>query len=163
MKKNVNWKALVIFIFIVIVLGCIAYYLYNYGVKPDGFLSDTDIPTEPKHYDVNEYSNVLITDQTMCEKYLNDYKNIIYSDLRKAFDLLDKEYRDKKFGSYENFEAYINNKINSFSQIDRYYASGNKYYIYDKSNNLFIFSTKGVMTYKVYFDEDTVEITDYED
>jgi len=154
-KKNL--KGILIILIIVASFALFFYWWYFYPTKGEGLNAD-DIPTEPKHYEANEYSKVLISDESMCNKYLNNYLNIVSTDLQRAYNLLDEEYRNAKFGNFENFRSYIAQKESSFTKINRYYVSGNKYYIYDNNDNLFIFETEGVMQYKVYLDDTTVEI-----
>lgn len=158
MNNKINLKKFSL-VFIVVVIACLTlYFWYNRGVKKEGFSNADQIPTVPKKYDVNEYSSIYISDQNMCTKYLSDYLLILSENIEEAYYLLDEEYRNKKFGSLENFVSYINQKSNTFSEISRYRVLDNIYYVYDKSNNLFIFKTKGVMQYSVYLDDYTVEI-----
>lgn len=157
MRNNKTWKSVTIVVIIVLIFGIGFYSWYNYGTKSEGITAD-DIPTEPKHYEVNEYSSISISDQNMCKKYLNNYLNILSNDLNQAYNLLDEEYRNTKFGNFENFRNYINSKKYTFGEVASYSVVGNKYYIYDENNNQFIFSTDGVMTYKVYLDDTTVKI-----
>ena len=57
---------------------------------------------------------------------------------------------------------YVNTIYPTISSISTYKISGQKYYITDKNNNLFIIVTNGVMNYKVYLDDYTVDITNYD-
>lgn len=115
-----------------------------------------------KNYEVNEYIATYVTDEDMAGRYLNDYIHNMYFDIEYAYSLLDEEYRNIKFGSLENYRNYVYSLTYSTYQMDRYYKTSKDGYlifgVYDKNGNLFIFKTKGVMQYKVYLDDYTVEI-----
>ena len=115
-----------------------------------------------KNYKVNEYIPTYVSDEDMARIYLNDYVHTMYSDTDAAYELLDKEYRDKKFGSLNKYKIYVNSLNYSTHTMSRYYKKENNGYIifgvYDNNNNFFAFKTKGVMQYSVYLDDYTVEI-----
>lgn len=115
-----------------------------------------------KDYDVNEYIPTYISDEDMAKIYLNDYIYKMYSNPEEGYNLLDEEYRNKKFGSLENYTNYVYSLQYSSYTLSKYYKQEKDGYIifgvYDTNNNLFIFKTKGVLQYKVYLDDYTVEI-----
>lgn len=115
-----------------------------------------------KNYEVNEYIPVYVSDEDMAKIYFNDYIYTMYSDIEKAYNLLDENYRNKKFGNVENYRNYIKTLNNLSYKVDSFYIddrSKNKVYgVYDTNGNIFIFKTNGVMQYSVYLDNDTVEI-----
>ena len=115
-----------------------------------------------KNYEVNEYIPTYITDEDMAEIYLNDYIHNMYYDIEYAYNSLDVEYRNKKFGNLNNYINYVNTLNYSTYEITRYYKTEKDGFIifgvYDQNDNLFIFKTNGVMQYTVYLDDYTVEI-----
>lgn len=115
-----------------------------------------------KNYEVNEYIPMYVSDEDMAKIYLNEYTYLMYSNKQRAYELLDEEYKLKKFGSVANYENYIDSLTYSFYKLDRYYVKNKGEYtiygVYDTNGNLFIFKTKGVMQYSVYLDDYTVEI-----
>jgi len=115
-----------------------------------------------KSYEVNEYIPSYVSDGDMAKIYLNDYIYNMYSDIDKAYNLLDEEYRIKKFGSIDNYANYVKTLTNSSYKVDSYYISLDGEYkifgVYDTNGNEFIFKTNGVMQYTVYLDDYTVEI-----
>lgn len=157
--KNKGLKKILIVCILLVSIIILFLVWYNTREKPEG-ISDEDLYyITPKKYEINEYSTVLITDEEMIQKYLNDYIYYLRYDINKAYYLLDENYRNKKFPSIDDFSYYINGMLDSITIIDRYKKVGKIYYLYDMNDNMFVFSTKGVMTYKVYFDDKTVEIT----
>ena len=115
-----------------------------------------------KKYKVNEYIPVYISDEEMAKIYLNDFLYQIAYDMDNAYELLDEEYRNKKFGSIDNFIDYINSLEYQSFKLKSYYKSndGTIFKAYDANDNLYIFKVNGVMQYKVYLDDYTVEIGD---
>ena len=115
-----------------------------------------------KNYKVNEYIPVYISDNEIAKIYLNDFLYLMSYDVERAYELLDDEYKTKKFGSLDGFINFVNSLDYESYEIDRYYKSrnGSIIGIYDVNNNLYVFKTSGVMQYKVYLDDYTVEIGD---
>lgn len=154
-------------IFICIGLVLITFILYLFLNKKDEILneSNTESYSYLKNYSSNEYVPVYVTEEDMVKKYLNDYKNNMLTDLNEAYNSLNKEYRDKRFGSLDSYKEYIDNFItlSTYSmEVDKYSVSsigGDKLFnIYDKSGNQYIIREKSIMNYEVYLDEYTVVI-----
>lgn len=155
MKNKTSIKIIIILILVIIFIGI--YVLISKSLK-----EDKDEYIYLKDYDVNEYIPTYISDQDMSEIYLNDYIHFMNFDIEKAYNLLNEEYRNKKFGSLENYKNYVGSLKFSNYKLDRYYKKSVDGYIifgvYDKNGNFFAFKTKGVMQYSVYLDDYTVEI-----
>ena len=135
-------------------------FIASREIYNESYLDGEDYIMNPKTYGVNEYSLVNIDDEQMCNIYLNDYKNKLSDDINYAYQLLNEEYRNKKFGSIENFINYVNNFDFSGLNIYKYSINSDKsiYKIYTENNNTFIFKVNSVMEYEVYLDDYTVEI-----
>lgn len=142
----------------IVVFFALAYLLIKY-LKEDNSLGYDEYL---KHYDVNEYISTYVTDEDMARIYLNDFIHIMYSNVEVSYNLLDKEYRDAKFGNIDNYKNYVDNLNYSTYNMTSYYKKDADGYIifgvYDQNGNFFAFKTSGVMQYSVYLDEDTVEI-----
>ena len=86
----------------------------------------------------------------------------MYSNIEKAYNLLDEEYRAKKFQNITNYKNYVNSLTYSKYELDSFYIEEKDGYkifgVYDTNGNMFIFKTRGVMQYTVYLDDYTVEI-----
>lgn len=148
-----------IIIGIVIVLVFIGvYFLLKYFTKEDLGKKETFL----KNYKVNEYIPTYISDEDMAKIYLNDYIHNMYYDVNKAYDLLDNEYKNAKFGSLESYKNYVKSLNYKTYKLARYYKKEVKgsiiFGVYDENSNLYIFKTNGVMQYTVYLDDYTVEI-----
>ena len=131
-------------------------------IYTDSTLTDEKYDMIPKTYDVNEYTNINISDEDMARIYLNDYISRPVNDIRGSYYLLDEEYRNLRFGNVESYMEYINSLNHSHHNVVSYYKKEvGDYTIYgvtDEDGNFFAFKTKGVMQYIVYLDEDIVEI-----
>ncbi len=153
-------------IFICIGLLLVTFIIYLFTINDKDILNDTiEDYTYLKNYSSNEYVPVYVTEEDMVKKYLNDYKNNMLNDEEVAYNSLNKEYRDKRFGSLDKYKEYVNNSISisTYSmEVDKYSVSsmsGDKVFnIYDKSGNQYIIREKSIMNYEVYLDEYTVVI-----
>lgn len=156
MSDKINFKAIIIILIATIALFSF-YFLLNHF-----FEKDEEVYEYLKNYKVNEYIPTYVSDEDMARIYLNDYINNMRYNVEKAYSLLDKEYRNKKFGSLENYKSYISSLQTTSYKLSTYYKnSKNGYIIFgvtDQNSNLYIFKTKGVMQYSVFLDDYTVEI-----
>lgn len=115
-----------------------------------------------KNYKVNEYIPMYVSDEDMAKIYLKDYVHNMFYDIESAYNSLDTEYRNKKFGSLDNYKKYVYSLDNTSYVVSSYYKKDKEGYIYfgiyDTFGNIYVFKTKGVMQYSVFLDEQTVEI-----
>ena len=150
--KNIILAIVIVLIFIV------TYLLLKYLTNDDSLEYEEYL----KDYGVNEYIPTYVSDEDMAKIYLNDYIHNMYYDVEKAYNSLDEEYRKIKFGSLDSYKSYVNSLTYPTYTLDKYYKKEVSNYIifgvYDTNGNFFAFKTEGVMQYKVYLDEDTVEI-----
>ena len=134
------------------------YFLLKFVTKKDkveysGYLKD---------YQVNEYIPTYVSDEAMAKIYLNDYIHTMYYDVEGAYNLLDSEYRAKKFKTIDEYKKYVKSLKYSTYDVASYFKVNSGGYtifgVYDRNDNFYAFKTKGVMQYSVFLDEDTVEI-----
>lgn len=155
MNKNIKY-GIIIAAIILIFVG--AYFIIS-KLTEDNSL---DYEEFLKNYEVNEYIASYVSDEDMARIYLNDYVYNMFSDIEKAYNLLDEEYRINKFGSLEAFKYYVDSLDYPTYVLSRYYKKDIDGYIifgvYDRNGNFFAFKTKGVLQYTVYLDDYTVEI-----
>lgn len=159
MTEDINLKNIGIILFFVIIVLAVIYvpklFDKDNSDNVDRFGNDFELKSK---YGVNEYIPIMISDEQMAKKYLIDYINQIIYDINGSYKLLDKDYREERFGNAQIYIDYINSlNLSSSTLVDRYAVderTGYKYYyVYDKEGHLFIFKTKGVMQYEVYFDD----------
>ena len=161
-KKN---KLVIVLVF-VLALFIFYYFFREYRaskeIYTESYLDGKDYIMIPKTYGVNEYSPVNITEAQMAKIYLNDYIKKMYTDMESAYNLLDEDYKVKKFVDFSGYVNYVNSLPQQKYEVDRYYVDTHEdyrlYWVYDKNDNLFVFKAYGVMQYTVYLDDFTVEI-----
>ena len=156
-KKSYIWLVVLTIIGLLVLYGIKIYRSKKTLVPTNNYINYT---MNPKTYDVNEYNLVNINDRQLAAIYLNDYRNYLKNNIDQAYELLNEEYRSKKFNNIEEFKTYINTiNINNMS-VEKYNISDDKKIIdvYISDNDRFIFKIKNILEYEVYLDDTTVEI-----
>lgn len=156
-KKSYIWLVVLVIIGLLVFYGIKIYRSKKTLVPTNNYINYT---MNPKTYDVNEYNLVNINDRQLAAIYLNDYRNYLKNNIDQAYELLNEEYRSKKFNNIEEFKTYINTiNINNMS-VEKYNISDDKKIIdvYISDNDRFIFKIKNILEYEVYLDDTTVEI-----
>ena len=154
MDKNVL-KSLIISVIIIAITLCVCLFFTNINTKKSEY-------DHLRNYEVNEYIPTYVSTEDLVKIYLNDYLYNMRYAVDKAYESLDLEYRNKRFGSLENYKNYVEQfktKEISAKRYSRESKKGYSYYkIYDSDDNVYIFKTKGIMQYSIFLDEDTIEI-----
>ena len=156
-KKSYIWLVVLVIIGLLVFYGIKIYRSKKTLVPTDDYINYT---MNPKTYGVNEYNLVNITDRQLAAIYLNDYRNYLKNNIDQAYELLNEEYRSKKFNNIEEFKTYIITiNINNMS-VEKYNISDDKKIIdvYISDNDRVIFKIKNILEYEVYLDDTTVEI-----
>lgn len=156
-KKSYIWLVVLVIIGLLVFYGIKIYRSKKTLVPTNNYINYT---MNPKTYGVNEYNLVNITDRQLAAIYLNDYRNYLKNNIDQAYELLNEEYRSKKFNNIQEFKDYINSiNINTMS-VEKYNISDDKKIIdvYISDNDRFIFKIKNILEYEVYLDDTTVEI-----
>lgn len=115
----------------------------------------------------NRYQYVQISDEKMIDMYIKDFIEKARNNPTLAYELLDKEYKQKKFGNIENFTRYIKNnveKIENGSLTNYGTNKTEKYtqYYYKNTNGYFItIKETSIMNYTIKLDDYTIKDTDY--
>ena len=151
---------------ILILLAVISVYaIRDYRASKEKYIPseyrDIDYVTTPRKYNVNEYSVVNVSNDKMAQLYLFDYIEQVRLNIEKTYDLLDEDYKLKKFKTKEEYINYVNGLNLENVRVVKYLVKNNgeitNYYIYDNYDNLYIFSAKHIMDYKIYFDDELLE------
>lgn len=158
MKEENSLKNYIVVIVFALIFALIIYIPKIFNKNNDGIGKKGFNIISKDKYNVNEYIPIYVDDEQMSRKYLMDYIINVSNDVDNSYNLLNKEYRNYKFGSLDKYKEYINSLGLSISfAIDKYSTynrQGYKYYdMYDKAGNRFIFRTNGVMQYEVLFDD----------
>lgn len=114
---------------------------------------------EDKTY--NKYQSRTYTDQYICEDYFNTFRLNLEYDAQGMYDKLDKNYREKRFGSYSEFAKYIKennvNKAKLASYLVNREDDYTEYVCKDQNENLYIFKEVAVKDYTITLDTYTLE------
>lgn len=126
-------------------------------------LADTN---EVMSIDSNTFNSFEIkSGDTLTLAILNNYFNYYYflevNDKAEAYNLLNEEYRSKRFGNESNYYEYIKNNLIKdidFSYIKLYYENnGTKKYVgIDSNGKYYIAIESSPMNYKVMLDSYTI-------
>lgn len=155
-------------------------YNYTFEIYLSNYLSDnsiikTDSSTmktqhissiEKSNFNTFSYKN--IEEEQMIRTYYDEYTEIMKSNPEKAYNLLNSEYREKRFDNIDEFKEYTNIRANS--TMDRRLSSysinkiGNYTEITCKDNmeGNITFRVTSVMKYNVILDSYTMNITLFE-
>lgn len=156
-KKN---KFLIIICSLLFIILFVVLYMDD---KKDETYYKEDESISLKHYEENEYIPVNISYDQVARIYLQDYVYKLLYKREDAYNLLDSEYREAKFPTFEKFNNYVERLMNrDFLEmtVARYSVNEGAGYrdfdVYDSGDNYYVFREKGVMQYTVYFDRYTV-------
>lgn len=115
----------------------------------------------------NTYEYEYVDNVKQMEIYLEDYTFQIFNNTEKAYNLLNEEYRNKRFGNINEFMKYLNEKQNQLRNIKiiQYKVDdidGEKIYKgTDEYGNYYHIIEKNYMEYEVILDNYTMQ--DYSD
>ena len=115
----------------------------------------------------NSYKNTTIDDLTMCNNYLNTYIESVKNNINNSYNLLDEEYRNKRFNNIQNYIQYINeneeeilnSKVNQY-KVNINYDGSKQYIIIDNYNKYYIIDAKSVMNYTIMLDSYTLPVSE---
>lgn len=99
----------------------------------------------------------------LMEKYLSDYTYQVFNNVENAYNLLNEEYRNKRFGSIEEFKEYIVEKqeqLSNIKLIQYKVEDGYGYTIYkgtDENGNYYYIRATSDMEYTIILDNYTMQ------
>lgn len=137
---------------------------YKELVKNKG-MSGEDLTIEKNKY--NNFEDVYITDEEMAIKYIKDYTNKALEHPEIAYDLLDEEYRNKRFGDPEKYKEYVNSKEYQLENttVSKYKVNEKEdyieYVIVDTYENYYTIKETAVMNYTIMLDNYTVKSEEF--
>lgn len=116
----------------------------------------------------NQYEYIRYTTEEIVYKYFNYYTELMYNDTKKAYELLDTEYRNKRFSTLNEFTEYVQKiqpRIDSVI-LNKYYVERNSdctiYTIVDNYSNYYIIKEYSVMKFSIQLDNYTIKPGNYE-
>lgn len=115
--------------------------------------------------DNNKYSYYKITEEELIRKYISNYKTNMKYNTKKAYELLDSNYKKERFNNeYNQYVEYIeenktninNSLLSEYKKIENYNNDFNIYVCIDNNQNYYIFKETATMDYTVMLDNYTV-------
>lgn len=119
-----------------------------------------------KNY-INIYDFKDITDENYIRDLLLKYQDEVLYDEEMAYDNLNKDYREKRFGSLEKFKEYAKENIirNVKIKLAKYqinnYDNYIEYVCLDNDGNYYVFNEKTVMNYDLLLDTYTINMPQF--
>lgn len=174
-KKNIKWIIAILICLLINIIILVSYLLSVQIRTSKKQELQNRINNEVEQTDTgnigytkyNEISYAYISDMQLCNIYLLDYKNNALERTEEAYDSLDEAYRQKRFGSFENYQKYIENHAGTIFNVklQRYqvnhYDDFTQYICIDQYENEYIFHETAIMKYTVYLDSYTVDLPQY--
>lgn len=116
---------------------------------------------------LNKFEDQKVSYEYTMNEYVQTYKRMLLAKPEIAYNFLDSEYREKRFGSLEGFKEYVTEKqssIKSFAivkyQVNQY-DHYTQYVGIDNNENYIIFNEKSIMDFGAILDEYTVAIPQF--
>ena len=127
-----------------------------------------EIPLETKDENIelnknNLFSFSIMQENEIAQKYFTYYKNLMLENPETAYEMLEEEYRNKRFGNVDEFKNYITkNQEEIKSYLAKEYIvnsleDGTEYICQDQYKRSYIFKVSAVMQFKVKLDTYTIE------
>lgn len=112
----------------------------------------------------NQFKIEIIKTDKVAQNYLEHYKELSIQYPEIVYNnYLDKDYKEKRFGTVENYKKYIedNREELEYIQIKKYAIESEnnetKYICLDQYENTYVFNTTAIMQYTVTLDTYTLE------
>ena len=161
--------------YLIVILLVVALFLIFYIWKQDKV--DSSLGTEFKNYEeqyiapktryeCNEFSIINVTTNELLQMYFNDYKNAVLQEPEKAYNILQEQYREEKFGSFEEYKKYIENNKETITTatLESYQVKDeetNRYICIDQNGRYYIFDETAIMDYTVILDTYTLDLPEF--
>lgn len=145
-------------------------YIDKMGIKEENIIgkkTEQKIQSiEPNEYNTYEIPNV--SETRYVQELFEDYRSYLSNIPNKAFDMLDEEYRQKRFSNnVENFKNYISDDSSDIldRELSKYkinkYNDYTEYVCMDQMGKYVIFREKDTMDYRVLLDNYTVDVKEF--
>lgn len=159
-KNGISQYKFLIIIAIVAVLLCVLYVIQEKKKESILYESGRDASEyeyELYQYEANEYKPISASKGDLIVDYYKDFLYKMINDREKAWNMLTKDNKEKKFNnSYEKFDNYLNEMLTKFSSNNsivkmsaKKNASKNIFSIIDSEENYIVFYDDGIWNVEV--------------
>lgn len=151
-------------------------YNKTFSIYPEPYvqinnLTENDIETrfnieEIEYIDKNDnntYTQQELDDKVIAFNYLMEYGQAVQYNAKEAYNLLDEEYKQKRFPTYNDYATYIeqSQKEYNYLQLQGFLVdaseNGNIYTCLDQYNTVFIIKELENMKFSVQLDDYTIQ------
>ena len=155
------------------------FYLYvildnkneTFAIEPINNISDIskiEIINEDQNIEkngINTYTDYSPSLSDILNNYITRYKTLALAVPDIAYNYLDEQYREKRFGNVENFKQYVQENRNTIKQtravayLSEYLYNKEfviEYKIYDQFGRIYVFDEKDELNYKIKLDTYTI-------
>lgn len=149
--------------------GNMTYSIYPYKYSSIDEININELvkmATSVEKNNINTFSLPLVNNLQISKGYFVIYKGYVASNPEKAYSILEKTYRDKRFGSFEKYKNYIEemSKNNNNREITEYavnvYDEYKDYICKDNYGYYCIFRETSPTQFTVLLDSYTVKLED---
>ena len=159
-KNRISQYKFLIIIAIVAVILCVLYVIQEKKKESILYESGRDASEyeyELYQYEANEYKPISASKGDLIVDYYKDFLYKMINDREKAWNMLTKDNKEKKFNnSYEKFDNYLNEMLTKFSSNNsivkmsaKKNASKNIFSIIDSEENYIVFYDDGIWNVEV--------------
>ena len=126
---------------------------------------ETEIPNKGD----NSFEYEAVSNVDMCRKYLEDFKQKELNNPEEAYSMLDEDYRNERFPTFEEFQEYVNScrDMIQYSSLSKYDVeikdNYTEYILVDNYNNSYTIRTTGIWDYTILLDNYTIKVDTYEE
>ena len=145
-------------------------YIDEYNYSKDMDISNIDISTNSiENNEYNLFTYMDVTTDYIVTQYFSDFKDRMLNDTEYSYELINEEYREKKYGNYNNYENYVNNNYYEIqaASISKYlvnnYENYTEYVCVDQNGKYYIFREENMLKYNVILDTYTIDLQDFKD
>ena len=113
----------------------------------------------------NTFKYATISEEDLIKRYFSQFKTEILGNVNEAYNLLDKEYREIKFSTVEDFNKLIDQRnirsgyMKSFKTNK--YKEYTQYICIDQFENYYVFNVSSIMDYAVMLDTYTIDLQSF--
>lgn len=110
----------------------------------------------------NVFSLKTASNEEICQWYFANYKSYLIYDTEFAYDCLDQEYREERFGDFKNFEKFVQQNLEEINkaELKKYlvnnYNNYTEYICQDQYQNLYIFNEEAILDFTLKLDTYTI-------
>lgn len=117
----------------------------------------------------NDFEYTTVNSENICRIYLENFTSLELNNPQEAYELIDTEYREKRFPTFEEYQEYIeqNKEIIQTGVLYQYSVDYKEdyteYVLVDNFNNTYMLDETSIMNYTIKLDNYTIKVDSYEE